>query len=69
MQLELKKTNPMNKLLGVLLIILAAVLIFAIELCLIKWAITLFYPITWLQAFGISVLLSIVASAFRSRKK
>jgi hypothetical protein len=55
----------MAKLIGLLI---GAVIVFFFELLLIKWAVSLFYPITWTQAFGISLILSIIGAAFRSRK-
>jgi hypothetical protein len=59
----------MGKLLAILTIISLVVAIFLIELFLIHWAVNLFYPITWTQAFGISLLISILGAAFRSRNK
>jgi hypothetical protein len=51
----------------VTLLVIVSVVIF-IELWLIHWAVGLFYPITYMQAFGISILCSILGAAFRSRK-
>lgn len=55
----------MTKLIG---LIITVFVIFFIELWLIHWAVSLFYPITWVQAFGISILVSILGAAFRSKK-
>ena len=55
----------MLKVIGLLTLI--AVIMF-IELTLIHWAVGLFYPITWTQAFGLSLLISILGAAFKSRK-
>ena len=43
-------------------------MVFFFELLLIKWAVSLFYPVTWTQAFGISLIISIIGAAIRSRK-
>ncbi len=59
----------MEKLLAILTIIALVGAIFLLELFLIHWAVNLFYPITWTQAFGISLLISIIGAAFRSRNK
>lgn len=59
----------MEKLLAVLIIVALVAAIFTLELVVIHWAVNLFYPISWTQAFGISVLVSILGSAFRSRNK
>ncbi len=59
----------MEKVLALLIIISLVAAIFMIELFLIHWAVGLFYPITWTQAFGISLLISILGAAFRSRSK
>jgi len=59
----------MEKLLALLIIISIASALFMLELFLIHWAVSLFYPITWTQAFGISLLVSILGAAFRSRNK
>ncbi len=59
----------MEKLLAVLIIVALVGAIFLLELFLIHWAVNLFYPITWTQAFGISLLISIIGAAFRSRNK
>ena len=61
----LKVITNMLKVIGVLTLI--AVIMF-IELTLIHWAVGLFYPITWTQAFGLSLLISILGAAFKSRK-
>jgi hypothetical protein len=45
-----------------LLMLLPAV--WYVQIWVIHWAISLFYPISMWQAFGISVLLSIFGSAF-----
>lgn len=55
----------MAKLIGLLI---GAAIVFLFELCLIKWAVSLFYPISWTQAFGISLIISIIGAAIRSRK-
>lgn len=49
-------------------LLVGAVIVFFFELLLIKWAVSLFYPISWTQAFGISLILSIIGAAVRSRK-
>ncbi len=59
----------MEKLLAVIIIVALVGAIFLLELFLIHWAVNLFYPITWTQAFGISLLISIIGAAFRSRNK
>jgi len=59
----------MEKLLAVLIIVALVGAIFLLELFLIHWAVNLFYPVTWTQAFGISLLISIIGAAFRSRNK
>ncbi len=59
----------MEKLLAILIIVTLVGVIFLLELFLIHWAVNLFYPITWTQAFGISLLISIIGAAFRSRNK
>jgi hypothetical protein len=59
----------MEKVLAVLVIIALVGAIFLIELFLIHWAVNLFYPVTWTQAFGISLLISILGAAFRSKNK
>ncbi len=59
----------MEKLLAVLIIVALVGAIFLLELFLIHWAVNLFYTITWTQAFGISLLISIIGAAFRSRNK
>jgi hypothetical protein len=59
----------MEKLLAILVIITLVGAIFLLELFLIHWAVNLFYPVTWTQAFGISLLISILGAAFRSRNK
>jgi hypothetical protein len=59
----------MEKVLAILIIISLVAAIFMIELFLIHWAVGLFYPITWTQAFGISLLVSILGAAFRNKDK
>lgn len=59
----------MEKLLALLIIASLVAAVFMLELFLIHWAVSLFYPITWTQAFGISLLVSILGAAFRSRNK
>jgi len=59
----------MTKLLSVLVVISLVIAVMAIELVLIHWAVGLFYPITWTQAFGLSLLISILGAPFRSRNK
>lgn len=49
-------------------LLVGAVMVFFFELLLIKWAVSLFYPVTWTQAFGISLIISIIGAAIRSRK-
>jgi hypothetical protein len=51
------------------LLVVAALLVFLFEVLLIKWAVSLFYPINWTQAFGISFLVSILGAAVRSKNK
>jgi hypothetical protein len=58
----------MEKLLAIGIIVALVAAVFSLELLLIHWAVSLFYPITWTQAFGISVLVSILGAAFRNRK-
>ena len=41
----------MTKLLSVLVVLSLVIAVMAIELVLIHWAVGLFYPITWTQAF------------------
>jgi len=50
----------MTNLLSVLVVISLVIAVMAIELVLIHWAVGLFYPITWTQAFGLSLLISIL---------
>ena len=59
----------MGKLLAILTILTLGGAMFLLELFLIHWAVNLFTPITWTQAFGISLLVAIVGAAFRSRNK
>ena len=59
----------MTKLLSVLVVLSLVIAVMAIDLVLIHWAVGLFYPITWTQAFGLSLLISILGAAFRSRNR
>jgi hypothetical protein len=59
----------MTKLLSVLVVISLIIAVMAIELVLLHWAVGLFYPITWTQAFGLSLLIAILGAAFRSRNR
>jgi hypothetical protein len=59
----------MGKLLAIATIITLGLAMFLVELFLIHWAVNLFTPINWTQAFGISLLIAIVGAAFRSRNK
>lgn len=40
-----------------------------VNVWIIHWAVNLFTPISMWQAFGISVLISLIGSAFRPRSK
>lgn len=51
---------------GILLLLIAGITY--LNIWVIHWAVSLFYPISMWQAFGISVLLTMVSSAFRGSR-
>ena len=54
---------------AVLSIVALAVVLTYIQVWIIKWAVSLFYPISMWQAFGASVLLTMISSTFKGIKK
>lgn len=49
------------------LLVLLGIGLSYLEIWVIKWAVSLFYPITMWQAFGAFVLLTLVGSVFRRK--
>ena len=53
---------------SIIAIMLLAIGLTYLNIWIIHWAVSLFYPISMWQAFGLSVLLTMISSAFRGSR-